>query len=98
MNLTEVTDEVNGNFDIVFAEKDSNNGTFVGKLNGNKLIGLYTFQSEGTESSREIAFLVTNNQLIEGFGELIENGTKFKDTAAIKYSSTMLLTKVECTK
>ena len=83
---------------IEYAEKDANQGKFVGTLNGDKLIGTYTFNSEGTESSREMAFLIKDNQLIEGYGELNEDGTKFKDMNTIKYTSTMPLTKMECDK
>lgn len=98
IEITEVTQNVTGNLDIAYAEKDANKGTFIGTLNNNKLIGIYKFQSEGTESSREIAFLIKDNKLIEGYGELNEEGTKFKDTSAIKYTSTMPLTKVDCGK
>jgi hypothetical protein len=98
MEITEVSEKVTGNLDIVYAEKDSNHGTFVGKLNNDKLIGVYTFHSEGIESSREMAFLVKGNQLIEGYGELNNDGTKFKDTTTIKYTSAMPLTKVDCKK
>lgn len=98
MEITEVSEKVKGNLDIVYAEKDSNRGSFVGQLKNNKLIGVYTFLSEGIESSREMAFLVKGDQLIEGYGELNNNGTKFKDTTTIKYTSAMPLTKVECKK
>ncbi|WP_341215343.1 hypothetical protein [uncultured Wocania sp.] len=98
MEITKIDENVTGNLNIAYAEKDVNQGTFVGKLNGDKLIGTYTFNAEGKESSKEIAFLVKDNQLIEGYGELIENGTKFKDVNAIKYTSTMPLTKLDCDK
>ena len=98
MEITEVNENVTGVLYIAFAEKDTNQGKFVGTLNGNKLIGTYTFNSEGTKSSREMAFLVKDNQLIEGYGDLNEDGTKFKDVNTIKYTSTMPLTKVDCDK
>lgn len=98
MEITEVNKNVTGNLNISYAEKDANQGKFVGTLNGDKLIGTYTFNSEGRKSSREIAFLVKGNQLIEGFGDLNEDGTKFKDVNTIKYTSTMPLTKVDCDK
>lgn len=41
-------------------------------------------------------FLVKDNQLIEGYGDLNEDGTKFKDVNSIKDTSTMPLTKVDC--
>ena len=96
MEITQTNEVVLGNLNIAYAEKDANQGKFAGTLEGDKLIGTYTFQSEGTESTREIAFLVKNNQLIEGYGELIENGTKFKDVSTINYTSKMPLTRVDC--
>ncbi|HDZ04557.1 hypothetical protein LCGC14_0079630 [marine sediment metagenome] len=96
MEITEVNENVTGNLNIAYAEKDANQGTFVGNLNDDKLFGTYTFNAEGKESSREIAFLVKGNQLIEGFGELNDNGTKFKDVNTIKYNSSIHLTKVDC--
>ncbi len=98
MEITKIDENVTGNLNMAYAEKDANQGTFVGKLKGDKLIGIYTYHAEGKESSREIAFLVKDNRLIEGYGELNDNGTKFKDVNAIKYSSTMPLTKVDCDK
>ena len=96
MKITEINAKVTGDLDIAYAEKDSNQGQFVGHLNGNKLIGMYTFNAEGTVSSREMAFLVKGNQIIEGYGALNDDGTKFKDPSTIQYTSTMPLTNVEC--
>lgn len=96
MEIIEIDDVILGNLNIAYAEKDANQGKFAGTLEGDKLIGTYTFLSEGTKSTREIAFLVKNNQLIEGYGELIENGTKFKDVSTINYTSKMPLTQVDC--
>ncbi len=76
--------------------KDANTGTFKGELSGDKLSGTYTFLSEGVESTREVAFLVKNNQLIEGYGELNESGNAFKDKNAISYSSVMPLVQTDC--
>ena len=98
MEITEVNENVTGDLNIAYAEKDANQGKFVGTLNGDKLIGTYTFNSEGTKSSREMAFLVKDNQLIEGYGDLNEDGTKFKDVNTIEYTSSMPLTKVDCDK
>jgi len=98
MEITEVNEKVMGNLNIAYAEKDANQGKFVGTLNGDKLIGTYTFNSEGIESSREMAFLIKDNQLIEGYGDLNKDGTKFKDVNTVKYTSTMPLTKVDCDK
>jgi len=48
--------EVSGTLIFQNYEKDSTYGDFVGKYVDNKLIASFTFQSEGTESVREIIF------------------------------------------
>lgn len=90
--------EVNGTLTYELKEKDSNKGTFVGTINDSILIAQYTFQSEGTESVREIAFLIKDDQLIEGYGDITteENKTKFKDINTLKYASNMPLMKTSC--
>ena len=96
--ITEVNNTVEGTINYVLAEKDANTGTFSGTLTDDKLIGIYTFSSEGTESSREVAFLIKDGQLIEGFGELNETGNAFKNKNNISYTSTMPLIKTDCAK
>lgn len=96
MEITEINDKITGNLDIFYAEKDANQGKFVGTLQDDKLIGVYTFNSEGITSSRKMAFLVQDNQLIEGYGDLNEEATKFKDVNKIKYTSDMPLSKMDC--
>ncbi|RSC95914.1 hypothetical protein [Tenacibaculum singaporense] len=96
--ITEINNTVEGTINYVLAEKDANTGAFSGTLTDDKLIGIYTFSSEGTESTREVAFMVKDNQLIEGFGELNETGDAFKNKNNISYTSTMPLTKTDCAK
>ena len=98
LEITKIGDTIKGTIKYELAEKDSNTGTFTGTLNDDKLIGTYIFSSEGTESTREVAFMVKDNQLIEGFGELNEAGNAFKNKENINYTSTMPLTKIDCTK
>lgn len=87
---------ISGNLTYALNEKDLNTGKFEGNLKGDTLVGFYNFQSEGRESRREIAFLLRDNKLIEGYGELDENGTKFKDINTIKFSETIHLLKAPC--
>ena len=94
--ITDVSKTIMGNLDYSLKEKDANNGTFAGVLQDSILIGSYTFASEGMESTREVAFLVKDGQLIEGYGELDETGTAFKDKGALSFSSSMPLSKTEC--
>lgn len=94
--ITEVGNKVTGNLSYALAEKDANDGTFEGQLSDDKLIGTYTFMSEGFESEREVAFQVKGDQLIEGYGPLDETGTAFTDKDSISYTSTMPLSKSDC--
>lgn len=98
LEITENGNEIKGNLNYAFAEKDKNTGIFTGKLNEGILIGKYTFQSEGKESVREVAFKVDGDKLIEGYGDLNEDGTAFKDAANLNFDSKMPLTKTDCVK
>jgi len=98
LEITSLDNGVSGKLTYALAEKDSNSGTFNGELSDDKLIGEYTFMSEGVESKREVAFMIKDNQLIEGYGELNETGTAFVDKSNINYTSTMPLSKTDCDK
>lgn len=95
----EITDnkaEIKGLLAYSLAEKDRNSGNFVGQLNNGVLIGNYTFQSEGTESTRQVAFKINGNKLLEGYGEMNTDGTMFKDTNVLTYPNDMPLIKTPC--
>ena len=96
LEITRNENPVEGNLTYALSEKDKNTGTFTGEFNDGKLLGMYTFQSEGKESRREIAFLFEDSQFIEGYGEMNEDGTTFKNIKAINYSSIMPLNKADC--
>lgn len=98
MEITEIKDSVIGKLNFAYEEKATSYGTFVGTLNKNKLLATYSYTSEGIQTIREISYLVKENQLIEGYGDLDDTGTKFKDIDALNYTSRMPLTKVECDK
>lgn len=95
--ITGIEDSITGNLRYSLSEKDANTGTFIGHTEGDKLIGTYTFMSEGSISDREVAFMVKDQQLIEGFGPLNNSGTGFVDKNTILYSSKMPLSKTDCT-
>ncbi len=79
-------------------EKDKNNGIFEGELRGDTLIAEYTFNSEGKESVRQVAFLKKGDQLVEGFGDVEEKNGKmmFKDTSKLTFGESMVFNKVDC--
>ncbi|MEC7262604.1 MAG: hypothetical protein VXW38_02620 [Bacteroidota bacterium] len=97
LEITHINETVLGNLSYALSEKDANAGTFAGELLDSVLIGKYTFMSEGTQgNTREVAFLFKDGQLIEGYGELDETGTAFKDKSALNFSSSMPLSKTDC--
>lgn len=78
--------------------KDSNEGTIDGKLNGDTLFANYTFSSEGKSSIREVAFLIREGEVTEGFGELKEESgaMMFKDRSVVNFSKGIKFTKIDC--
>jgi hypothetical protein len=90
-------EEVTGSLTYNLAEKDSNKGTITGKVENNILIAEYTFYSEGTESTRQVAFKISANKLVEGYGEMTEDGTHFKNVNNLSFDSKMPLSKIDCT-
>ena len=98
LQMQTIENDVTGTMVYALAEKDRNTGNFKGTIKNNILIADYTFQSEGVESTRQIAFELKDNKLIEGYGEMNEDGTKFKDITQIKFDSKMPLSKTDCAK
>lgn len=94
------TTTVKGDLEYAFSEKDANKGTFEGTVKGDTLIAMYTFTSEGVESKREVAFLIKDKTLIEGYGEVEEHDSAvaFKNRSKLVFNSNMPLTKVDCKK
>jgi hypothetical protein len=98
MQITAAGQEIEGYLKYNLVGKDQNKGRFKGVQKGDTLLATYTFQSEGVESKRDIAFLLKNNQLLEGYGESIVEGTtsKFKNPSQLKFEGTMPLSKIDC--
>lgn len=57
-------------------QKDSSSGTITGTFDGNMLIGIYDFRSEGMDSIRDVAFKKTADGFIQGFGEVEAEGNR----------------------
>ncbi|HWV71206.1 MAG TPA: hypothetical protein VN040_05805 [Pseudosphingobacterium sp.] len=95
-DITGFGNQIMGALTYALEGKDLTIGTFEGYLSEQKLFGIYMFSSEGVESTREVAFILKDDQLIEGYGELNELGNSFRNKDNISYSSTMPLTKTDC--
>ncbi len=75
LKYTIVEDKVSGQMQFNFYEKDSSQGNFDGRFEGDTLIGTYDFKSEGLHSTRDIIFLKQDDILISGSGKIIQNGS-----------------------
>jgi hypothetical protein len=98
LKLVNMGGTVGGALFYKLKEKDRNAGTLNGTLRGDILVADYTFKSEGTESTRQVAFKKTGNAFIEGYGETVNvNGVeKFKNVDSIVYSASMKLEEIPC--
>ncbi|MCH7399893.1 hypothetical protein MM236_18000 [Belliella sp. DSM 107340] len=96
--INQVDDTVQGELVYSILEKDQNFGTFVGKIEGDKLIGDYSFTSEGLESKRQVAFQVTEGKITEGFGEIIvdENEVRLKDLSKLSFTNGLTFDLTDC--
>lgn len=100
MKLTLVGNEVTGDLAYNYFEKDKNKGTLRGVMSGDTLFATYTFASEGIESSREVAFLKKDNDLVDGYADVQEkNGMMvFASKTSLDFSSKIILKLVDCGK
>ena len=98
LQVTKLKDSVSGTLLYALAEKDKNTGRFVGTVTNNLLVANYTFESEGVESIRQVAFKIKHDTLIEGYGETIKQGDKqvFKNLSALQFNSKFPLVQKDC--
>lgn len=96
--ITRIDPLVQGTLIYDWAEKDRNSGSFEGILENGKIIGTYTFLSEGIQSTREVVFKIKENELVEGYGEVTSMGNKvtFNDKSTLDFSKSLPLTLGEC--
>lgn len=89
---------VAGDLKYAWFEKDSNTGMFSGMFKGDTLYADYTFQSEGVTSIREIVMLRKGDNLLQGYGDITEQGNKqaFKNKKTLKFDDKMVLKKITC--
>lgn len=98
MKLVFAGDNIMGSLIYQLKDKDKNVGAITGVMRGDILVASYTFQSEGAQSVREVAFKKRDNTFTEGYGESVEqNGeTKFKDINALNFGSSIVLQQQSC--
>lgn len=91
-------DSASGTLSFHWFQKDRNDGLFSAAITDSSLVGYYNFMSEGKSSVRQIAFKITSDTLIEGYGEIeMRNDTSFfKKVSDLKYISQRPLIKIRC--
>ncbi|MDJ0365927.1 hypothetical protein QMK33_12255 [Hymenobacter sp. H14-R3] len=83
-----------------YFEKDRNEGTIQGTLRGDTLRADYTFQSEGTTSVRQVAFVRRGVGFVKGYGDVAERAGKtvFAKPQALRFDSKNVLSPIDCPK
>lgn len=98
LNLKKDGNNATGSLVYLFKEKDSNRGQISGTMMGDTLIADYTFNAEGTSSTREVAFLIQGDKATEGYGDMEEKNGKmvFKDRSKLSFGKGIVMSKVDC--
>ena len=91
---------VTGQLTYRYFEKDRNQGTIRGTMHGDTLLADYTFQSEGRQSVREVAFLRRDIGFVEGYGPVTElpGKTVFKLPRTLHFDAKYTLLPVPCSR
>ncbi|WP_421942664.1 hypothetical protein [Pedobacter sp.] len=78
--------------------KDKNDGEFYGYSIGDTIIVDYKFQSEGTWSKRQVAWVRQGDKFLEGYGETYQDKdeVKFKNYRKLTYGNSIVLEKTKC--
>ena len=79
-------------------QKDKNSGMLEGTIKDDLIIADYTFQSEGIVSVREVVFKITDESLLEGFGDIVMKGdtARFKDKTRLSFHGDRPFIKTIC--
>lgn len=93
LNALMYGDSIKGSLGYKLYEKDRNNGTILGRMYGDTLRALYTFMSEGVESTRQVIFLKHDSLLIEGVGDLKEENGRviFDNVNSVEFEGIVLV-------
>lgn len=95
MELGQQQDSVFGDLKYAFSGKDKNIGKIRGILQDSMITAEYHFVSEGIPSIRQIVFKLTDQGLVEGYGEIEDSHGKmvFSDMNNLSFDHGMVLHK-----
>ncbi len=90
--------KVTGELQYLFFEKDKSRGTIDGELKDGLLIADYTFQAEGTTSTRQVVFKKVEGGWKEGYGPMKEVEGRFVMSSldSLDYSLSETLVPIGC--
>ena len=93
-----VAGKVTGDLSYDFFERDGNIGFIEGIVQGDTLIADYTFLSEGMVSVREVGFLLGEDQVVEGYGDVeqVDGRMVFWHKDSLDFSNGLVLRKISC--
>lgn len=81
-----------------FFEKDKSSGGIRGVIIGDTILAEYDFYAEGKKSTREVAFLLKDSVLMEGYGKtsMLNDRQVFDDKKALQFDSKIFLSEISC--
>lgn len=90
--------KITGDLKYDFYERDGNVGYIEGEIHGDTLIADYTFLSEGMISIREVGFLLEDDGVIEGYGDVEERDGRmfFWHKDSLDFSNGLVMPRVDC--
>lgn len=98
MSVTVNDKQASGSLSYKLSEKDRNDGRFEGTMSGDTLFADYHFLSEGVQSVREIAFILSDSKAVEAYGAVVvtNEGSRFTDRRALSVEHRFTLSKENC--
>jgi hypothetical protein len=91
-------DSVAGTLEYNLFQKDRNTGTINGWMKDGLIIADYSFMSEGSNSTRQVAFKKISGDWVEGYGDTKEVNGKviFVNTDSLEFEPKLALKKIDC--
>lgn len=98
VHLQQTGTNITGKLSFDNFEKDASTGTVRGKLEGNRLRLIYSFQSEGMNSVMEVIFRADSHSLIRGIGALTNHGDTvlYKQPDSLSFPGTEKWLRLPC--
>lgn len=79
-------------------EKDDSHGPVSGTVDGDLIKLIYTFKAEGTTSVTEVLFKQAGNDLVPGYGEMVNSGdtARYASVTSTNFKESDKLSPIHC--